>query len=104
VLRQFTDTVSNMLNMVNKNIDTIQEVSKVGNIKAKSFVNALEFDEQIRKRLRDTKKYQQLRAKQIMQEELNKLNINNEVQDNDSQDDENSFDDLISEFEQNITF
>ena len=102
MLGKLNNTINNLLKVIDTNLDTITEVSRVGNLKAKSFSNALEFDEQIRTKLRSSNKYRELRAKQIMQEELNKLAID-EVQDDDS-DDENSFDDLISEFEDNITF
>ena len=104
MLGQLNNTITNMLKVIDTNLDTITEVSRAGNLKAKSFANALAFDEQIRTRLRSSNKYRELRAKNIMREELNKLAID-EVQDDEVQDDNNSsFDDLISEFEQNITF
>jgi len=105
VLGQLNNTITNMLKLVNTNVDTLQQVSEIGNIKAKSLANAYVFEEQIRAKLRSSKKFQELRAKNIMKQELDKLKISDDdVQDNEATETNSSFDELISEFEDNIIF
>ena len=61
LFNSLTQTVSGVLNLIDTNIETLQHVSKAGNTKAKSFSNALEFDEQIRQTLRGSKEYKKAR-------------------------------------------
>jgi len=93
------------VDVVNTNLDTVLNLSKVLNIKSKSFYNALDFEESIRQRLRGSKKYQEQIARNIMKQELDKLKISDDdVQDNEATETNSSFDELISEFEDNIIF
>jgi len=66
-------TIGGVLNLIDTNIDTLEKLSKAGNIKAKSFSNALAFDEKIKQELRSSDEYKNARMNKILKEELERV-------------------------------
>ena len=106
IFSSLTKTIGGVLNLIDTNLDTLESLSKAGNTKAKSFSNALSFDEEIRQTLRGSKEYKKARMKAIISEETEKLKEikKQNTDDTDDTDDTDSLSNDISDMISNIKF